>query len=96
MLRAPFALPEACWARRSGFSALTKKIAKPRNRILGTLVNAVVSIEVLVIFSLLTICVLVSGHLVWLLERHSNPVQFPTNYLDGVDDGMWWSVVTMV
>lgn len=34
------------------------------------------------------------GHLVYFAERGSNSEQFPSNYLDGIDDAMWWAVVT--
>ena len=48
------------------------------------------------LMSVLTIGLLVSGHLIWIVERGSNEKQFPAGYLDGVDDGLWWSIVTMV
>lgn len=44
---------------------------------------------------LLVLAIFVSGHIVWLVERHTNTKMFPMAYLDGVDDGMWWSVTTM-
>jgi polar amino acid transport system substrate-binding protein len=47
------------------------------------------------IMSLLAISLIISGHLIWLTERHENPHMFPPAYLDGVDDGIWWSLVTM-
>eukprot|EP00873_Tetraselmis_striata_P004278 jgi/Tetstr1/424542/TSEL_015069.t1 len=47
------------------------------------------------IVSILAISLIISGHLIWLIERHENPHMFPPAYLDGVDDGIWWSLVTM-
>lgn len=35
------------------------------------------------------------GNLVWLLERKENSEEFPRDYLRGVWDGMWWSIVTV-
>jgi hypothetical protein len=40
------------------------------------------------------IWVLVIAHLVWLAERRHNAAQFPARYLDGIDDAMWWALVT--
>jgi len=34
------------------------------------------------------------AHLVWAAERHQNSEQFPPNYLSGIDDAMWWVLVT--
>ena len=53
------------------------------------------NLEMLVGASILVLALLVSGHLIWLAERTANPTMFPNGYLDGVDDGIWWSVVTM-
>ena len=43
----------------------------------------------------LVLSLLASGHVMWWLERKRNQYQFPDSYLDGVDDGIWWSFVTM-
>jgi len=40
------------------------------------------------------IWVVVIAHLVWLAERKQNATQFPARYLDGIDDAMWWALVT--
>ena len=42
--------------------------------------------------SLLLLVVIVS-HLMWLAERTQNSEQFPTRYLDGIDDAIWWELV---
>ena len=34
------------------------------------------------------------AHAVWFAERSCNPEQFPHAYLDGIDDAMWWAIVT--
>lgn len=50
---------------------------------------------VLTAICVLALGLLMSGHLVWMLERKDNSKQFHRSYLDGVDDGVWWSFVTM-
>merc|ERR1719401_831448 len=40
------------------------------------------------------IWVLVIAHLVWLAERRQNAARFPARYLDGIDDAIWWALVT--
>jgi len=47
--------------------------------------NGLFSLGLLVIFG---------GHVAWLLERGVNP-EFPMNYSDGVDEGLWWAVATV-
>ena len=36
----------------------------------------------------------IGGHLIWLAERKANSANFPTAYTDGIDDGIWWAMVT--
>ena len=49
-----------------------------------------------IVICTLAMSLLMSGHLVWwLMEKKRNKHMFPSNYLDGVDDGIWWSFVTM-
>lgn len=38
--------------------------------------------------------VIIFAHVVYFAERDTNP-QFPKNYLDGIDDAMWWSIVSV-
>ena len=45
-------------------------------------------------FSFVFVWAAVFAHLVWAAERHRNSEQFPTNYLSGIDDAMWWVLVT--
>lgn len=47
-----------------------------------------------IIVSALAITLIASGHLIWYIERHHNTM-FPKGYLDGVDDGIWWSLTTV-
>eukprot|EP00873_Tetraselmis_striata_P033395 jgi/Tetstr1/453659/TSEL_040615.t1 len=63
------------------------RLGNPRRNIMTPLNLSIVSI--------LAISLIISGHLIWLIERHENPHMFPPAYLDGVDDGIWWSLVTM-
>eukprot|EP00300_Choanocystis_sp_HF-7_P036655 c52529_g1_i1.p1 GENE.c52529_g1_i1~~c52529_g1_i1.p1 ORF type:complete len:514 (+),score=90.06 c52529_g1_i1:35-1576(+) len=50
------------------------------------LINAVISMVALILFS---------AHLIWVIERRHNPKEFPLTYFDGVVGGMWWAVVTV-
>lgn len=35
------------------------------------------------------------GSLLWFFERHRNPQHFRSRWREGVEDGLWWSAVTM-
>jgi len=35
------------------------------------------------------------GTLLWFLERHRNPQHFRSRWREGLEDGLWWSAVTM-
>jgi len=43
----------------------------------------------------LIIAVFVVGNLIWLAERRKNYEQFPSQYVKGVGNGMWFAVVTL-
>ena len=45
--------------------------------------------------SFLFIWVTLIAHLIWYLERSGNSGEFPQNYMDGIDDAIWWSFVTV-
>ncbi len=60
-------------------------------RILGNLFSPAI-LQIVVIS---VIVILVGGHLVWLVERRSNP-NFPKRYARGVIEGAWWSSVLVV
>jgi polar amino acid transport system substrate-binding protein len=47
------------------------------------------------IVALVVLAIVVSAHIVWYFERHENSDQFPSNYLDGIDDAIWWSSSTV-
>lgn len=38
----------------------------------------------------------IAAHLIWWLERKNNPQMFPEKYADGIWEGFWWAVVTVV
>ena len=44
--------------------------------------------------SFVFIWVVLIAHLVWLAERRDNSAQYPADYLDGIDDAIWWALVT--
>ncbi|CAG7857719.1 hypothetical protein MCAMS1_02651 [biofilm metagenome] len=43
----------------------------------------------------LTVLVLLTGTLMWFIERKRNPSQFDTHTFQGIGDGIWWAIVTM-
>ena len=44
----------------------------------------------------LLLVIIISAHLLWFFERDRNPEMFPKEYLRGVWEACWWSVVTVV
>ena len=44
----------------------------------------------------LLIVIVISAHLLWFVERKKNPEMFPQEYLKGIWEACWWSVVTVV
>ena len=39
--------------------------------------------------------IIITGHVMWYTEREINSGQFPKDYFEGVDEGIWWSMVTI-
>jgi polar amino acid transport system substrate-binding protein len=46
------------------------------------------------IILVLLVLILVAGHIVWLVERNTNP-EFQHGYARGVWEGIWWAAVTV-
>jgi len=40
------------------------------------------------------IYMVIGGHLMWIVERTENPDVFPSAYFEGIDDAIWWAMVT--
>ena len=78
---------------RDDYAVITPIILTTENIIdrLGSALN----LNVIFGLTVLALTLLISGHLIWWAERKANPEMFPPSYLDGVDDGLWWSTVTM-
>uniref|UniRef100_A0A061S614 Polar amino acid transport system substrate-binding protein n=2 Tax=Tetraselmis sp. GSL018 TaxID=582737 RepID=A0A061S614_9CHLO len=81
------------WYVRDGYSVVTRTSISDKD--LLTSIRENFTLATLSTFCVLVLLLYVSGHLIWLLERKSNPDQFPWRYHEGVDDGLWWSIVTM-
>ena len=60
-------------------------------QILGNLLSPGI-LQIVVVFCLV---ILTGGHLIWLIERHSD-TNFPRAYFRGVVEGMWWSSVLVI
>jgi hypothetical protein len=61
----------------------------------ASIVFAILNIDVLNVTTAMLLAIVVVAHLVWFAERKINPQQFPPNYLDGIDDAIWWSCTTV-
>jgi polar amino acid transport system substrate-binding protein len=44
---------------------------------------------------ILTLLLFIVGNLIWLAEHRQNPEQFPPHYPDGIQNGMWFALVTL-
>lgn len=51
-------------------------------------------LPLLALFGLFLLVIVVAGHIIWFLERNKND-DFPSQYLAGVGQGIWWAAVTV-
>jgi ABC-type amino acid transport substrate-binding protein len=51
--------------------------------------------HVLGVIAWVALLITIVAHVMWLIERGRNP-EFPKDYLRGVGEGLWWTVVTVV
>ena len=61
-----------------------------------TFISLIFSPILLKTIGLLLVVIVISAHLLWLAERKKNPEMFPREYLRGIWEASWWSVVTVV
>jgi polar amino acid transport system substrate-binding protein len=54
------------------------------------------SADLLAMFGMLIGLALVAAHLLWFIERGVNPECFPSDYLTGVGEALWWSVAVII
>lgn len=59
------------------------------------IIDALLGVSMMNACGFIATVTIIAAHIVWLLERKENPEQFSFDYLDGVGDGLWWSVVTL-
>lgn len=64
------------------------------HEILDRILAVLVSRELFMGVGVFLLVLLMAAHLIWLLERRSNP-EFPPAYGKGVWNGLWWAVVTV-
>ncbi|MFM7069612.1 MAG: transporter substrate-binding domain-containing protein [Actinomycetes bacterium] len=60
-----------------------------------TILKGLFSRTVLAVLMFVIFLVVVTGHIIWLVERRRNPDEFPRGYVHGVEAGMWWAIVTL-
>lgn len=58
--------------------------------------TSLVSWDLLRLFGLVVLLAVISGHLLWLCERHRNPHSFPSGYPRGVGEAIWWIASTII
>ena len=57
---------------------------------------SLLSRELLAVAAAVVGLVIVTAHLLWFVERFRNPDAFPTGYLAGVWEAIWWSISTVM
>ncbi|MEZ5898573.1 MAG: transporter substrate-binding domain-containing protein [Hyphomicrobiaceae bacterium] len=72
-------------------------IAVVRNRSSGfwDIMKALGSPAFLTTVSMLGLLLLITGAVMWAMERKGNSQQFPKKPIEGIANGFWWSAVTM-
>ena len=63
---------------------------------IGAFAGLVFSPILLKTIGVLLIVIVLSAHLLWFFEREKNSEMFPQEYLAGIWEACWWSVVTVV
>lgn len=66
------------------------------NNSLNTFFWLIFSPILLQTIGILLLVILISAHLLWFFERKQNSEMFPKEYLAGIWEACWWSVVTVV
>jgi len=61
----------------------------------ANLMDLLANYQVVNIIGLMAFAVIAAAHIVWYLEREENSEQFPRNYMDGIDDAIWWACTTV-
>jgi len=96
----PPADPSACcidfgtpWLR-SSLVAVTA-VLRPEPVTFVANIGILLSPETANTLAVILVGVLVVGHFIWLAERDAQPDAFRHRYINGVDDGIWVSMVTM-
>lgn len=74
-----------------GILAISTGTASP---VLSALRSGELVGPLLALFGALLLVIIFAGHVIWLLERNRND-DFPSGYLAGVWQGIWWAAVTV-
>jgi polar amino acid transport system substrate-binding protein len=62
---------------------------------IGNILANVFSAAVLPLLGVVLLIMLVAAHIYWLIERRQDP-EFPSAYLPGVWEGLWWAMSTVL
>ncbi len=52
--------------------------------------------ELVLVFVGILVALVIVSHILWLLERHHNPKQFPHGYKEGVIESIWWTTCVLI
>ncbi len=63
-------------------------------QIFSKVIATILSPQLLYVIGFLLLLLLISAHLIWLVERRRNP-QFPREYFKGIWESFWWAAVTI-
>ena len=63
---------------------------------INTFISLIISPILLKTIGVLLVVIVISAHLLWFFERKKNSEMFPQEYLKGIWEACWWSVVTVV
>jgi polar amino acid transport system substrate-binding protein len=58
--------------------------------------RAFLTLDVLKVLGILLVAIIVNAHILWFSEKKKNPESFPENYVDGIQNALWWSVSTII
>ncbi len=75
-------------------SGLRVMTLKQEIRPLRNTLSIIFSLDVLKLFGVFFILIVISAHIIWLLERRTNE-HFPHGYLEGLWEAIWWAAVTV-
>jgi polar amino acid transport system substrate-binding protein len=75
-------------------SGLQVMVASQSDTVLENVIATIFSRDMLQLLLLIGAITLVFTHIIWLVERSTNP-RYPRGYREGISAALWWTVVTL-